>query len=70
MSDEITAVGVPTLVIVGTDDTAIPPREARGIAEHIPGARLEQVPNCGHSSTLEQSDKITELLCEFLSHNS
>ncbi len=70
VSDEITAVGVPTLVIVGADDAAIPPREARALAQRIPGARLEQVPNCGHSSTLEQPDKITELLREFLSHNS
>ncbi len=59
VSDEISAVGVPTLVIVGADDAAIPPHEARGIAERIPRARLEQVPNCGHSSTLEQPDKIT-----------
>ncbi len=70
VSDEITAVGVPTLVIFGADDAAIPPREARAIAERIPGARLEQVRDCGHSSTLEQPDKVTELMREFLSHNS
>ncbi len=69
VSDEITAVDVPTLVIVGADDAAIPPREARGIAECIPGARLDLVPDCGHSSTLEQPDKITELIREFLSRN-
>lgn len=69
VEDEIAGISVPTLVIVGADDTAIPPHEARRIAERIPGARLEQVPDCGHGSSLEQPDVITELVLEFISRN-
>jgi len=53
-------------VIVGADDTPTPPAKARRIAERVPGAQLEIVPNCGHSSTVEQPKAITELLRHFL----
>ncbi|WP_313674711.1 alpha/beta fold hydrolase [Mycolicibacterium sp.] len=63
---EVTAITVPTLVIVGADDAATPPAKSRRIAELIPGARWEQVPDCGHSSTLEQPAAMTRLISEFL----
>lgn len=64
--DEIDRITAPTLVIVGADDTPTPPDKARRIAERVPGAQLEIVPNCGHSSTLEQPKAITDLLLRFL----
>ncbi len=64
--DEIDRITAPTLVIVGADDTPTPPAKARRIAERVPGAQLEIVPNCGHSSTVEQPKAITELLRHFL----
>lgn len=70
VEDEIAAINVATLVIVGADDAAIPPDNAQAIADRVPGARLEQIPNCGHSSTLEQPDTVTGLLREFLLRNS
>lgn len=70
VEDEIAAISVPTLVIVGANDVTIPPPEAQCIAERIPGARLEQIPACGHTSTLEQPDTVTGLLRDFLSHSS
>jgi 3-oxoadipate enol-lactonase len=69
VDDELIAISVPTLVIVGADDVAIPPINAERIAAGITGARLETIPDCGHSSTLEQPEEITELLREFFSHN-
>lgn len=67
--DEIDTITAPTLVIVGADDVATPPHKAKLIAERIPGARLEQVPDCGHSSTLEQPETVTALLRDFLAQN-
>lgn len=67
VEDEIARITVPTLVIVGADDTPTPPDKARRIAESIPGARLEVVADCGHSSTLEQPEVVTGLLRAFLS---
>ncbi|WP_330255813.1 alpha/beta hydrolase [Nocardia sp. NBC_00565] len=63
---EITAITTPTLVIVGADDKATPPPRSERIAELIPSARLHPIPNCGHSSTLEQPAAITAYLQEFL----
>lgn len=67
VEDEIAAISVPTLVIV--DDAATPPAEAQRIIARIPGARLEEIPACGHSSTLEQPDAVTSLL-DVLAHSS
>jgi 3-oxoadipate enol-lactonase len=64
--DEIDRITVPTLVIVGADDNPTPPDKAKRIAERVPGARLEIVPNSGHSSTVEQPETINRLLRDFL----
>lgn len=56
----------PTLVVVGDADALTPPDRAAEMAESIPGARLEIVPECGHISTLEQPDAVTRLLAQFL----
>jgi 3-oxoadipate enol-lactonase len=63
---EIDRIAVPTLVIVGADDTPTPPDKARRIAERVPGARLEIVADSGHSSTVEQPEAVTALLSDFL----
>jgi 3-oxoadipate enol-lactonase len=64
--DEIDRISVPTLVIVGADDVPTPVDKAKRIAARIPGARLEIVPEAGHSSTVEQPAAISALLEEFL----
>jgi 3-oxoadipate enol-lactonase len=64
--DEIDRIAVPTLVVTGADDKPTPPAKARRIAERVPQARLEIVPDCGHSSTLEQSETITALIRDFV----
>jgi pimeloyl-ACP methyl ester carboxylesterase len=66
VDQEITGITVPTLVIVGADDEATPPAQAERIAGRIPGAQLQIVANCGHTSTLEQPAAITGLLDKFL----
>ncbi|WP_174189609.1 alpha/beta fold hydrolase [Nocardia barduliensis] len=63
---EITAVTVPTLVVVGADDAATPPPRSERIAALIPDARLHTIADCGHTSSLEQPAAITALLQEFL----
>lgn len=66
VDDEITSITVPTLVVVGADDTPTPPAHAEHIATRIPHAQLQIIPDCGHSSTLEQPAAITGLLERFL----
>jgi pimeloyl-ACP methyl ester carboxylesterase len=66
VTDEIGSITAPTLVIVGADDVPTPVKQSRRIVELIAGARLEIVPYCGHSSTIEQPEAVTGLLCPFL----
>ena len=53
---------VPALVVVGEEDVLTPPKDARLLAERIPGARLEVVARAGHLSSLEQPQVVNELL--------
>jgi 3-oxoadipate enol-lactonase len=62
----LAAITVPTLVIVGDEDVATPVPEARFLAEHIRGARLEIVSGAGHLSNLERPEAFTMALTRFL----
>ena len=66
VANEIGSITAPTLVIVGADDVPTPVKQSRRLAELIPGARLEIVPYCGHSSTIEQPEAVTGLIRPFL----
>jgi 3-oxoadipate enol-lactonase len=63
---ELGAVQAPTLVAAGEHDAATPPHRSQRIAELIPGARLEIIPDSGHSSTIEQPQAVTTLIRSFL----
>lgn len=60
-------VEIPTLVVVGAQDILTPPERAREIAEAVEWASLVVVPECGHLSTLERPDAVTEALRLWLS---
>jgi len=60
------AIRVPTLVIVGEEDTAIPPDVARQMAEGIPDARLVVIPRAGHLANVEAPEAFNEAVRGFL----
>jgi len=41
-------IAVPTLVVAGTKDSAVPAHHARMLAQDIPGAVLREIPDAGH----------------------
>jgi len=59
-------IACPTLVLVGDGDELTPPPLAREMAAAIPRARLVEVPDCGHLSTLEQPRAVNEALRAWL----
>jgi len=61
------AIACPTLVVVGADDALTPPDRAAEMVAAIAGARQRVVPECGHLSTLEQPETVTQALVAFLS---
>lgn len=60
------AIAVPTLVVVGEDDTLTPPAAAEALVAGIPGAHLEVVPAAGHVSNLENPAEFNRVLGAFL----
>ena len=65
-TDELEAITVPTLVIVGEDDALSPPDVARGMQERIRGAELAVLPHAGHLSNLEAADEFNAAVAAFL----
>ncbi|MDX3639639.1 alpha/beta fold hydrolase [Streptomyces sp. MB09-02B] len=55
-----------TRVIAFQDDLIAPPGLGREVAEAIPGAEFEVVPDCGHYGYLECPDAVNKSLVEFL----
>ena len=64
--ERIGAIGVPTLVIAGSADVVVDPRNAALLGELIPHARVEIVPDRGHLMVWEDSERVAELVTEFL----
>ena len=63
---QLTAIAVPTLVVVGEQDALAPPEIARSLHEHIGGSEMVVVPEAGHLSNLESPDVFTGALARFL----
>ncbi|MFJ7773193.1 4-carboxymuconolactone decarboxylase [Streptomyces sp. NPDC097107] len=64
---ELGQVGVPTLVLVGSDDQVTGPAEARTLVAGIPDARLAVVPGASHLVPVEQPAAVTDLLVRHFS---
>ena len=62
-------IAVPTLVVHGEHDRAIPAGNARLLADRIPSARLRVFTDCGHLYTTEDPSADEEI-AEFLGENS
>ncbi|GGR37654.1 3-oxoadipate enol-lactonase [Streptomyces griseomycini] len=64
---ELGSVGVPTLVLVGSEDQVTGPAEARTLVAGIPDARLAVVPGASHLVPVEQPAAVTDLLVRHFS---
>lgn len=60
-------VGVPTLVVVGSEDQVTPTTDARTLVAGIPDASLALVPGTSHLAPVEQPSAVTELLIRHFS---
>ncbi len=64
---DLTSIDVPTLIVVGENDTLTPPELSRKMHEHIGASRLVVIPEAGHLSNLEAPEAFNGALAEFLS---
>lgn len=59
----------PTLVLWGEHDAWLPPAMGRALAEAIPGARLEHVPDAGHFAQEDNPAGFADAVAAFLQHS-
>jgi pimeloyl-ACP methyl ester carboxylesterase len=64
--DEIDRIRLPTLILVGDEDVAVPPVHSQRLHERIAGSRLEIIPHAGHTSTVEEPTAVNVAITNFL----
>jgi len=64
----VPSIKLPTLVIVGEEDTLTPPSISEAMHGAIAGSELVRIPAAGHLSNLEQPAAFNAALARFLSH--
>ncbi|HVL80426.1 MAG TPA: alpha/beta fold hydrolase [Actinomycetota bacterium] len=64
--DRLARVASPTLVLGGAEDTLTPARYSVELAEALPGARLEILPEAGHGMILERRGEVRDAVVGFL----
>lgn len=62
----LTATGVPTLVIMGTEDQILDTDEVLSQYEAIPGARLVPIDGAGHSPNVEEPQETADQILSFV----
>lgn len=62
----LSLVQVPTLVLVGAQDTITPPQLAETMHDAVPSSELVVIENCGHLSTMERPGEVNAALAAWL----
>ncbi len=64
--EQLSSIRVPTIVAGGIEDTALPMAASRDIHDRIANSVLVEIEQCGHSSSIEQPQRVTQLLEQLL----
>ncbi|MGI9287979.1 MAG: alpha/beta fold hydrolase [Pseudomonadales bacterium] len=62
----LSTIDCPLLIICGEEDQLCPVDHHRFMANEIPDAKLLVLENCGHLSTIEQPQRVTQAMREWL----
>lgn len=65
--EDVQALRLPVLLVVGSEDGLIPPGAVHELGRVIPGARVVEIPEAGHSPYFEKPDAWNEVVLSFLS---
>ena len=63
---DLARVRIPTLLICGRQDPVTPLADHQAMAACVPGSQLAVVEDCGHLSTIEQPQIVTQALLSWL----
>lgn len=70
MANDITNIGIPTLLVWGLNDTITPPIVAHEFNRLIPNSELKFIDHCGHAPMMEHPDKFNKYVQNFLDKHS
>ena len=70
LTNQLTAVRVPTLCIGGTNDIATPPDLIQAMAATIPNARFELIDGAGHIPCAQMPETVARLILDFVLESS
>lgn len=59
-------IGCPTLILCGHEDTWAPVKRHQDMAAEIPGSTFIDLPNCGHMTTMERPQAVSEAMLAWL----
>ncbi len=59
------AIAAPVLVLLGSDAKPYATRAARHVADHVPNARIQEIPGAGHAVPLTHPEALARTLTEF-----
>ena len=68
ITDRLSNITSPTLVIWGKKDTMIPVKYANDFVASIKNCQLEIMDNCGHTPHIEDPTKFSQIVLNFLNH--
>ena len=66
LTDLLSAVSCPTLILTGDEDIIVPPQEAYAMEDKIPAAVVYTIPKAGHLLNLERPEIFVMLIETFL----
>jgi 3-oxoadipate enol-lactonase len=64
----LATIHVPTLIVVGDEDSLTPPAASEEMHRTIAGSEIVRIPHAGHLSNLEQPEPFNAALAAFLDH--
>ena len=66
LTDKISAIKLPTLIVVGEEDPGTPVAASQAMHGKIAGSQLEIIKSAAHLSNLEQPEAFTRIITSFL----
>ncbi len=64
--DQLHSIDLPTMIIVGAEDTGTPVAASEAMHERIAHSRMAVLPQAAHLANVEQADGFSKALMDFL----
>lgn len=65
LAQRLRRIACPTLLVWGEHDQLVPPAYGEAYRQHIPGAELKLIPDCGHLPMFEREAAFVDMLTKF-----